>query len=192
MSSYASSRGGEGWPEVRRAEVSFGLCGRVDLLHDWARRWLQEMCRIKERSLGGRVGGWLTSGRRNPVDLAAGICGLRRGISRSGVLLWLGEKGKTERRERGISRRKRGKLLLPESMGFNRGGEGRGRDRRRTFPVRRNGSREEEPDMRVPSVSEKKKPRGKKWERGFRGVAGLLLRVLLGLVARSWATGAAQ
>jgi hypothetical protein len=30
------------------------------------------------------VGGWLTSGCRIPVDLAAGTCGLRRGIS-----LWL-------------------------------------------------------------------------------------------------------
>jgi hypothetical protein len=34
-----------------------------------------------------------------------------------------GRRGETERRERGISRRKRGKLLLPESMGFNQGGE---------------------------------------------------------------------
>jgi hypothetical protein len=32
-------------------------------------------------------------------------------------------KGEEERKERGISRHKRGKLLPPESMGFNRGGE---------------------------------------------------------------------
>jgi hypothetical protein len=111
------------WTEVLWATVTFGRRWRrrfsADYMISEASTWAPEKGE-KDRTEEG-VRDYLnpseTSGRgRRRADL-------RRGISRSGVLIWLGEKGKTERRERGISRRKRGKLLLPKSMGFIPGGE---------------------------------------------------------------------